>query len=118
MVQSNGNQYSFLLGKSRIKTSGAYVRTEFLNSLNADLIPICHLLVLLGGHPIIHISRIRVNGLSRFSQLLQEATPQSKPPIISSKCLTHLSFHTKKPELVNASLQYKCNYQPHVALNS
>ena len=33
-----------------------------LNPLNAELIPICHLLVLLGAHPVPHISRIRVNG--------------------------------------------------------
>jgi len=31
-----------------------------LNSLNAKLNPICHLLALLGAHHIVHISRIRV----------------------------------------------------------
>ena len=31
------------------------------NPLNAQLNPICHLLALLGAHPILHISRIRVN---------------------------------------------------------
>ena len=31
------------------------------NPLNAELNPICHLLVLLGAHPILHISRIGVN---------------------------------------------------------
>ena len=31
-----------------------------LNPLNAELIPICHLLVLLGVYPFLHISRIRV----------------------------------------------------------
>jgi len=31
------------------------------NSLNSKLNPICHLLALLGVHPILHISRIRVN---------------------------------------------------------
>ena len=31
-----------------------------VNSLNAKLNPICHLLALLGAHPILHISRIRV----------------------------------------------------------
>jgi len=31
------------------------------NPLNAELIPICHLLALLGAHPILHVSRIRVN---------------------------------------------------------
>ena len=32
-----------------------------LNPLNAELNPICHLLALLGAHPILHVSRIRVN---------------------------------------------------------
>ena len=31
-----------------------------LNSLNAELNPICHLLALLGAHHILHVSRIRV----------------------------------------------------------
>jgi hypothetical protein len=31
-----------------------------INPLNAELNPICHLLVLLGAHHILHISRIRV----------------------------------------------------------
>ena len=30
------------------------------NPLNAELNPICHLLALLGAHPILHVSRIRV----------------------------------------------------------
>jgi len=33
------------------------------NLLNAELNPICHLLALLGGHHIFHVSRIRVNSL-------------------------------------------------------
>jgi hypothetical protein len=32
-----------------------------INPLNAELNPICHLLALLGDHPILHVSRIRVN---------------------------------------------------------
>jgi len=32
-----------------------------INTLNAELNPICHLLALLGSHPILHVSRIRVN---------------------------------------------------------
>ena len=32
----------------------------FINPLNAKLNPICHLLVLLGAHHILHVSRIRV----------------------------------------------------------
>jgi hypothetical protein len=31
-----------------------------INPLNTELNPICHLLALLGAHPILHISRIRV----------------------------------------------------------
>jgi len=30
------------------------------NTLNAELNPICHLLALLGAHPLLHVSRIRV----------------------------------------------------------
>jgi hypothetical protein len=36
----------------------------FLNPLNAELNSICHLLALLGAHPILHVSRIRVKNLS------------------------------------------------------
>ena len=32
-----------------------------LNSLKAELNPICHLLALLGVHHILHVSRVRVN---------------------------------------------------------
>jgi hypothetical protein len=34
---------------------------DIFNPLNAKLNPICHLLALLGAHPILHVSRIRVN---------------------------------------------------------
>jgi hypothetical protein len=33
----------------------------YFNLLNAELNPTCHLLALLGAHPILHVSRIRVN---------------------------------------------------------
>jgi len=33
----------------------------FINLLNAELNPICHLLALLGAHHILHVSRIRLN---------------------------------------------------------
>jgi hypothetical protein len=33
----------------------------FINPLNAELNPICHLLALLGARHILHVSRIRVN---------------------------------------------------------
>ena len=34
---------------------------SYINPLNTELNPICHFLALLGTHPILHISRIRVN---------------------------------------------------------
>jgi len=33
---------------------------NYINPLNAELNPICHLLALLGAHHILHVSRIRV----------------------------------------------------------
>jgi len=43
---------------------GDFGRSEtFLNPLNAELNPICHLLALLEAHHILHVSRIRVKPL-------------------------------------------------------
>jgi hypothetical protein len=39
-----------------------YIGRTVLNPLKAELNPICHLLALLGAHPIFHVSRIRVKG--------------------------------------------------------
>jgi hypothetical protein len=33
----------------------------YINPLNAEIYPNCHLLALLEAHPILHISRIKVN---------------------------------------------------------
>jgi hypothetical protein len=33
---------------------------RLINPLNAGLNPICHLLALLGTHPILHVTRIRI----------------------------------------------------------
>jgi hypothetical protein len=41
--------------------SSAFAITKF-NPLNAELNPICHLLALLGAHPILQVSRVRVKG--------------------------------------------------------
>ena len=38
-----------------------------VNPLNTELNPICHLLVLLGAHHILHISRIRVNHVTHIA---------------------------------------------------
>jgi len=40
---------------------------SYINSLNAELNPICHLLALLGAHHILHVSRIRVKEYHSFS---------------------------------------------------
>jgi hypothetical protein len=36
------------------------LKSNYINPLNAKLNPICHLLALLGAHPILHVSRIWV----------------------------------------------------------
>jgi len=35
---------------------------HYINTLNAELNPICHLLALLGAHHILHVSRKRFKG--------------------------------------------------------
>ena len=42
---------------------GPQFEKRCLSPLNAQLNPICHLLALLGAHLILHVSRIRVNGM-------------------------------------------------------
>jgi hypothetical protein len=42
-------------------TSRRKPEIALINPLNAKLIPICHLLALLGVHHILHVSGIRVN---------------------------------------------------------
>jgi len=49
-------KYSYF--KTGLKAS--HTRCIVFNPLNAELNPICHLLALLGAHPILHVSRIRV----------------------------------------------------------
>jgi hypothetical protein len=43
----------------RLPTVGPGV--PYINPLNAELNPICHLLALLGAHRILHVNEIRVN---------------------------------------------------------
>jgi hypothetical protein len=54
-VQINQNGFK-LNGRHHLS-----IFADDINPLKADLNPICHLLALLGAHPILHISRIRVN---------------------------------------------------------
>jgi hypothetical protein len=48
----------------------------YINSLNAELNPICHLLALLGAHPILHISRMKGNTPFKSSEHLLYWTVQ------------------------------------------
>jgi len=51
----------FLPFPSWVGTPPPSLSLYWVNLLNAELNPICHLLALLGAHHILHISRIRVN---------------------------------------------------------
>jgi hypothetical protein len=56
---------------------------RLINPLNAELNPICHLLTLLGAHPILHVGRVRVKNMGNFTSLL------NRPHLIG---LTKLQF--------------------------
>jgi hypothetical protein len=62
---------------------------NYVNPLNAELNPICHLLALLGAHHILHVSRIRVNVLA---VLVRAWTPEC-----SDRCIL-LSFSCIPPD--------------------
>jgi hypothetical protein len=51
------------------KVKAAVKELTCFNPLNAELNPICHLLALLGAHPILHISRIRVKEVTGWQLL-------------------------------------------------
>ena len=46
-----------------------YTNCNF-NPLNAELNPICHLLALLGTHPILHIGRIKVKSVGDIYEII------------------------------------------------
>ena len=46
------------------QNSCLFTYKQFINPLNAELNPICHLLALLGVHHFLHVSRIRVKSLT------------------------------------------------------
>ena len=56
-------KYQFVISINHLYSSALYI-----NPLNAELNPICHLLALLGGATIVVVSRLRVN-LFRKRQL-------------------------------------------------
>jgi hypothetical protein len=54
----------------RNTTTNRKVICEEINSLNAELNPICHLLALLGGATIVVVSRLRVNERFKLRECL------------------------------------------------
>jgi hypothetical protein len=46
---------------SHDKNDKSDLTIKFLNPLNAELNPACHLQALLGAHHIFHVSRVKVN---------------------------------------------------------
>jgi len=66
-----------------IHNSTAFAREDLqalllLNPLNAEVNPICHLLALVGAHPILHISRIRVKLHHLHTKMLFGTLPLKK----------------------------------------
>ena len=62
------------------------------NPLNAELNPICHLLGLLGAHPILHVSRIRVNSTEKWREMYDDDDGDDDDTISTGKC-TAKSVH-------------------------
>jgi hypothetical protein len=61
----------------------------YINSLNVDLNPICHLLALLGAHHILHVSRIRAKPGLTLKKINLFEHPFNVPP-----GLTFKSYHS------------------------
>ena len=64
-LSHNVNQFRLAL-RDFLHFHSFYILDEYFNPLSAKLNPICHLLALLGAHPILHISSIRVNSSSNL----------------------------------------------------
>jgi len=55
-------------------------KSGFINPLNAELNPICHLLALIGAHHIFHVSRIKVKAT------MQSMHQQTCSSVYLTKC--------------------------------
>jgi hypothetical protein len=62
-----------------------------VNTLNAELIPICNLLALLGVYHFLHVSRIRVNNIS----LLQYVKPEAAITVSELLIMSGVSLETR-----------------------
>jgi len=54
-------EITYIFKHSHIANQCICTYMAYINPLNAELNPICHLLALLGAHHIFHVSRVRVN---------------------------------------------------------
>ena len=59
--------------------------SQYFNTSNAELNPICHFLAWLGAHNILHVSRIRVNASSNLIQLLISNFINSRGSAVQTK---------------------------------
>jgi hypothetical protein len=59
---------AFLSCLQRDGSRGQELNAEEINPLNTELNLICHLLALLGAHPILHVSKIRVKNVFTTQQ--------------------------------------------------
>ena len=75
--------------------------SSLINPLSAELNHICHLLALLGAHPILHISRIRVNISSS-----QKATTYSVIMVFNKLLLYIKKLQHDKLQFKNALIHY------------
>ena len=64
-VRYAGQEFHLDLHTGRPLTQSNYTRS-CINPLHAELYPISHLLALLGSHPILHVSRIRVKNRASY----------------------------------------------------
>jgi hypothetical protein len=62
--------FTFVVYSNCTSASTRHAKENEINPLNTELNSICHLLALLGVHHILHVSRIRVNGVVHILTLL------------------------------------------------
>jgi hypothetical protein len=86
----------------------------YLNPVNAELYPICHLLGLLGAHPILHISRIRVN--DRLEVLNKMYPERNKSMIIlNSSQIARIASQFNKPQILAiGTAAFKFTFKRHL----
>jgi hypothetical protein len=72
-------QSCFWTAQSQVQYNMQYFRTLIVNTLNAELKPIRHLLALLRAHHILHVSRIRIKKVnqSRYRPGVTQRVPGS-----------------------------------------